>query len=92
MLRKIPGIELKEIADSHLCCGSAGTYNIEQPEIAGKLGEEKAENVIGTAAEILASGNIGCLTQLQNHLARKGSPITVRHTMQVLRDAYRGEL
>jgi len=92
LLRSIPGVELAELPDAHLCCGSAGTYNIDQPEIAASLGEQKARNVIATGARLVASGNIGCLTQLRLHLARLGSPIRVRHTMQVLRDAYSGTI
>jgi glycolate oxidase iron-sulfur subunit len=74
--------------DAQICCGSAGSYNLDQPEIAASLGEKKARAVMATGAEVVASGNIGCLTQLRMHLAKLGSPIRVRHTMQVLRDAY----
>ncbi|MCH2114460.1 MAG: glycolate oxidase subunit GlcF [Pirellulales bacterium] len=88
LLRMIPDLELCEIADAHLCCGSAGTYNIDQPEIAGSLGAQKVAHVLAADPDIVASGNIGCLTQLQTHLASKDSPIRVRHTMQILRDAY----
>lgn len=87
LLRAIPGIELVPIADAHLCCGSAGTYNLDQPDIAASLGAQKAKAVIATGADVVASGNIGCLTQLRTHLARAGSSLPVRHTMQVLRDA-----
>jgi glycolate oxidase iron-sulfur subunit len=87
LLRTIPGIELVELADAHLCCGSAGTYNIDQPAVADSLGAQKARAIIATGADVVASGNIGCLTQLRAHLARLGSPIRIRHTMQVLRDA-----
>jgi glycolate oxidase iron-sulfur subunit len=86
LLRAIPGVELVELASPHLCCGSAGTYNIDQPEIAASLGEKKARAVLATGAQIVASGNIGCLNQLRLHLAKLGSPLPVRHTMQVLRD------
>jgi glycolate oxidase iron-sulfur subunit len=88
LLRAIPGVELCELADAQICCGSAGTYNIDQPEIAASLGEKKARSVIATGAQVVASGNIGCLTQLRLHLAKLGSAVQVRHTMQVLRDAY----
>ncbi len=88
LLRAIPGVELCELADAQMCCGSAGSYNLDQPEIAASLGEKKARAVIATGAEVVASGNIGCLTQLRMHLARQGSSIRIRHTMQVLRDAY----
>jgi glycolate oxidase iron-sulfur subunit len=88
LLRAIPGVTLLELANAHLCCGSAGTYNLDQPETAASLGEQKARAVMATGAEDVASGNIGCLTQLRVHLEKLGSPIRVRHTMQVLRDAY----
>jgi glycolate oxidase iron-sulfur subunit len=88
LLRGIPGLDLREIANAHLCCGSAGTYNLDQPAIAHSLGAQKAKAVTATGATVVATGNIGCLTQLRTHLANTSSPITVRHTMQVLRDAY----
>jgi glycolate oxidase iron-sulfur subunit len=88
LLRAIPGLELVEITTPHLCCGSAGTYNLDQPEIAASLGEKKARAVLATGAQVVASGNIGCLNQLRLHLTRLGSSIQVRHTMQVLQDAY----
>jgi glycolate oxidase iron-sulfur subunit len=96
LLRAIPGVELRELANAHLCCGSAGTYNLDQPETASSLGRQKAEAVVaalsmgpGPAGEgIVASGNIGCLTQLRAHLDKLGAKIRVQHTMQVLRDAY----
>jgi glycolate oxidase iron-sulfur subunit len=75
------------IADAHLCCGSAGTYNLDQPEIAASLGAQKARAVIATGADVVATGNIGCHTQLRAHLARESSSMLVRHTMQILRDA-----
>ncbi len=87
----IPGAEIKEIADSHLCCGSAGTYNIDQPEIAGSLGQQKVDNILATGPDVVATGNIGCLTQLATHLAQKKSRVPVRHTMQIIRDAYAGK-
>ena len=92
LLKSVPGIELVEIAASHLCCGSAGTYNIDQPEIAASLGEQKVRNILATSCDLVATGNIGCMTQLQTHLASQGKAVPVRHTMQVLRDAYRGTL
>jgi glycolate oxidase iron-sulfur subunit len=91
LLRGIPGVDLREVANAHLCCGSAGTYNLDQPEIAASLGAQKAKAVLATGATVVATGNIGCLTQLKSHLARVGSPVRVRHTMQVVRDAYEAE-
>lgn len=86
LLRAIPGVELVDIADADLCCGSTGD-NLDQPEIAASLGERKARAVAATGADLAVSGNIGCLTQLEIHLRRIGSPMRVRHTVQVLRDA-----
>jgi len=88
LLRSIPGLEICEIEDSHICCGSAGTYNFDQPEIAFSLGEKKVLSILRTGASLVATGNIGCMTQVQAHLKRLGSPLVVRHTMQILRDAY----
>jgi glycolate oxidase iron-sulfur subunit len=88
LLGGIPGVALREITNPHLCCGSAGTYNLDQPAIASSLGAQKAEAVLATEATIVATGNIGCLTQLRTHLQKLGSNVQVRHTMQVLRDAY----
>ena len=88
LLRAIPGVQLCELPDAHLCCGSAGSYNLDQPQIAASLGEKKAQTVLAIGAEVLATGNIGCLTQLRAHFAKLGSNLPVRHTIQVLRDAY----
>jgi glycolate oxidase iron-sulfur subunit len=89
LLRAIPGVQLCELPDAHLCCGSAGSYNLDQPQIASALGETKAKAILATGAEVLATGNIGCLTQLRTHFDKLGSKLPVRHTIQVLRDAYR---
>ena len=82
-----PASKCCELADPHLCCGSAGTYNLDQPEIAASLGAQKARAVIATGADVVATGNIGCLTQLRVHLKKLGSTIRVKHTLQILRDA-----
>jgi glycolate oxidase iron-sulfur subunit len=83
-------VELCELSDVHLCCGSAGTYNLDQPATAASLGAQKANAVVATGADVVASGNIGCLTQLRSHLEKMNSSIRVRDTMQVLRDGYIG--
>ena len=88
LLRMVPGLEIRELADAHLCCGSAGSYNMDQPETAASLGAQKAKAVLATGATVVASGNIGCLTQLKVHLEKLNSPVRVRHTLQVVRDAY----
>ena len=88
LLGAIPNVDLLEPDDWELCCGSAGTYNIEQPEVAGELGRRKAEALLATRAEGVATGNIGCLTQIQTHLRALGSDLPVMHTVQVLDRAY----
>ena len=88
LLAAIPRAKLIDLPDPHLCCGSAGTYNLDQPEIAASLGAARAHTIIGTHADVVATGNIGCLTQLKLHLAKQGADIPIRHTMQILRDAY----
>jgi glycolate oxidase iron-sulfur subunit len=87
LLRHIPGLELVELPNAHLCCGSAGTYNLDQPEIADSLGRDKANTIAALTPELVATGNIGCITQLRAHL---GHRVPIRHTFQVLRDAYAG--
>ncbi|HUF63171.1 MAG TPA: heterodisulfide reductase-related iron-sulfur binding cluster [Verrucomicrobiales bacterium] len=91
LLRATPGVELVELAEGHLCCGSAGTYNLEQPEIAAELGEYRARTILDSGCEVAATGNIGCLTQMRYHLQRLGSRIRVLHTVEVLAAAARGK-
>ncbi len=81
-----------EIPEGALCCGSAGTYTLEQPDVAGQLGERKARHIIASGAEALATGNIGCLTQIRAHLAALDHPVPLYHTIQVLDRAYAGTL
>jgi glycolate oxidase iron-sulfur subunit len=86
-LLKAAGFRVKEPAEGHLCCGSAGTYNILQPEIATRLRDRKAANIAKTEPEIVAAGNIGCLTQLRPAL---GAPCV--HTAELLDWATGGPL
>jgi glycolate oxidase iron-sulfur subunit len=88
LLRAIGGVELVEPEGWELCCGSAGTYNVEKPDIAARLGARKAENLLATGADLVASGNIGCLTQVRTHLRAAGRELPVMHTVQVLARAY----
>ncbi|MGW8249065.1 MAG: (Fe-S)-binding protein [Anaerolineales bacterium] len=92
LLARIPGLELLPIPEGELCCGSAGTYNIEQPELARQLGERKVQHILSTGAQAVATGNIGCMVQLRTHLDSLGEPIAVWHTMEVLDFAYRGRV
>ncbi|MCS7054900.1 MAG: heterodisulfide reductase-related iron-sulfur binding cluster [Thermoflexales bacterium] len=87
LLRAIPNVSLVEIPEGEICCGSAGTYNIEHPDIADQLGERKVRNILATGAEVVATGNIGCLVQIRTHLRRAGHPLPVVHTMEILAQA-----
>lgn len=92
LLKAIPGLELMEIPDGEICCGSAGSYNIDQPEIAAQLGKRKADAILSTGADWLATGNIGCITQIEHHLCKAPQPVKVRHTLEILAMAYAGKL
>ncbi len=87
LLRMLDGVELCELSETELCCGSAGTYNLDQPEIAAQLGRAKAEQVIATGADCLVLGNIGCMVQIRQHLRALGSNMPVMHTIELLAKA-----
>jgi glycolate oxidase iron-sulfur subunit len=89
LLRAIPGLTLKEMHESSLCCGSAGIYNITEPEMAARLGNRKLDNAEATRADILVTANPGCHLQLAGGLRRRGSAMQVRHIIEVLDEAYR---
>lgn len=72
------GFTVKDVAEGHICCGSAGTYNLMQPEIAGQLRARKLDNIRRTRADVIAAGNIGCMTQLA------GDALPVVHTVELL--------
>ena len=91
LLRKIPGIKLREPLDASLCCGSAGIYNMLQPETADELGRQKANNLINTGASAIASPNPGCSLQIQKHLELEGSEVKIFHPVELLDYSIRGE-
>jgi glycolate oxidase iron-sulfur subunit len=88
LLGAIPNLTVAEISEGDICCGSAGTYNIEQPDIAAQLGERKARNILKTEADAVCTGNIGCLVQIRTHLTKAGKPLPIWHTLEVLAQAY----
>jgi glycolate oxidase iron-sulfur subunit len=90
LLAGIPGLELREIADPEICCGSAGVYNLLQPEAAQELGGRKAAGVRATGAELLVAANPGCSLQIATALRRVGEDIRVAHTAEVLDASLRG--
>ena len=92
LLELVAGLELVPVPDADSCCGSAGIYNIEQPHLAREIGDRKVDALLSTGAELVASGNIGCIMQLRSRLRERGLDLPVLHTMEVLDLAYRGEL
>src|SRR6185312_6665374 len=92
LLRSIPGVELVEPAEQELCCGSAGIYNLVQPEAARELGERKARNVTATEPDVYASANPGCLLQVSAALRRAGHPLPALHPVELLDASLRGGL
>jgi glycolate oxidase iron-sulfur subunit len=84
LLRGTPGLELVEPAEWELCCGSAGIYNLIQPEPAAELGERKARNLLDTGAEAVVAANPGCALQISAHTERLGRPLPVLHPMELL--------
>jgi glycolate oxidase iron-sulfur subunit len=81
-----------EIPESAVCCGSAGIYNLVQPEAANALGDRKAQLIAPLQADVIATGNPGCLLQLQSALTRSGGKIPVVHTIQLLDSSLRARL
>jgi glycolate oxidase iron-sulfur subunit len=84
LLRRIPGLKLVELAESDLCCGSAGVYNVLEPGMADALLERKVARILETGASIVASGNPGCLLQIQKGLRARGAAIEVIHPVELL--------
>jgi glycolate oxidase iron-sulfur subunit len=84
LLRAIPELTIVELADAGMCCGSAGVYNLLQPEAATELGIRKADSVQATGASLLISANPGCTLQISSALAARGEHIAVAHTAEVL--------
>jgi glycolate oxidase iron-sulfur subunit len=90
LLAGIPDLEVREIADADICCGSAGVYNLIKPEPARELGDRKAANVVATGADLLITANPGCLMQVDSALRRQGRSIALAHTIEVLDASIRG--
>jgi glycolate oxidase iron-sulfur subunit len=91
LLNAIPGIELVELPEATWCCGSAGIYNLTQPEMAGQLLERKVKHIRSTGARVVATANPGCLLQVINGCQAAGVPVRVAHPVTLLAEAYRAE-
>lgn len=84
LLRQVPGVELVEAEHSADCCGSAGIYNLLQPELAAAIGERKAAEIRACAPAAIATGNPGCMMQIDSHMHRSGHSVPVRHPVEFL--------
>jgi glycolate oxidase iron-sulfur subunit len=84
LLRSIPGLDLCEIPESEVCCGSAGIYNLLEPDTAARLRDRKVQHLLTTDAEVVVSGNPGCLMQIASGLERAGRPIRTMHLVELV--------
>ena len=80
-----------ELAESELCCGAAGTYNLTQPEMATRLSRRKLDNILNTGARIVATANAGCLLQIAREARTQGEKLAIVHPIDLLDLSYRGE-
>ncbi|RMF97693.1 MAG: (Fe-S)-binding protein [Planctomycetota bacterium] len=90
LVGQIPGIRLVPLPESDMCCGSAGTYNLLQPEMANRLVERKVDNILNTGAPIVLASNAGCMLQIARELRRRNAPVAVLHPMELLDWSYTG--
>jgi glycolate oxidase iron-sulfur subunit len=90
LLAGIPGVELLDLPEAALCCGSAGIYNLVQPETADTLADRKAQLIASAQPEVVATGNIGCMLQIGAAVARNGKATPVFHTIQLIDASIRG--
>ena len=90
LLQAIPGLQLTDLHESDWCCGSAGTYNLTEPEMARRLLDRKVDNIQATEVDLVVTGNPGCLMQIRAGLQQRGLPIKAIHTVDLLAEAYEG--
>ena len=90
LLRQIPGLKLVELDESDLCCGAAGTYNLTEPELAGRLSRRKLKHILNTGARVVATANTGCLMQIACEARQQGHPLRIMHPVELLDLSYRG--
>ena len=90
MLQTIPGLELCEIPEAGICCGSAGVYNLVEPDTAGDLGDRKARHITTTGAEAVVSSNPGCLLQIASRMEQAGQPTRTFHLVELVDASMRG--
>ncbi len=90
LLAAIPGLDVVPLEEADWCCGSAGTYNVTQPDLARSILERKIANIVRTGADTVVTANPGCLMQIQSGLRQAGSGVRVVHLLDLLDQAYRG--
>jgi glycolate oxidase iron-sulfur subunit len=91
LLETIPGLQLVSLPESEICCGAAGSYNLTQPQMAERLGERKARNILATGAEAVFTGNVGCLLQVARYLRKQRPNLWVAHPVDALWASYSGQ-
>ncbi|MBN2024260.1 MAG: (Fe-S)-binding protein [Pirellulales bacterium] len=91
LLAQIPGLVVKDLPETEICCGSAGTYNLNEPGMARRLGDRKLENVVRTGARIVLASNAGCLLQILREIHEHREPLVAMHPMDLLDLSYRSE-
>lgn len=92
LLAQIPGLKLRDLPESELCCGAAGTYNLTEPEMAARLSRRKLENIRKTGARICITANAGCALQIAREARAQGLQLSVVHPMEMLDWSYRNML
>ncbi|HMB96382.1 MAG TPA: heterodisulfide reductase-related iron-sulfur binding cluster, partial [Tepidisphaeraceae bacterium] len=90
LLSKIPGLKIIPLPESDICCGAAGTYNLQHPQMATALADRKLSNIASTGASVCAIGNIGCTMHLSSIAHSRGEKLTIVHPVQLLHRAVFG--
>ncbi|HEV3021608.1 MAG TPA: heterodisulfide reductase-related iron-sulfur binding cluster [Pirellulales bacterium] len=90
ILARVPGLELRDLPETEICCGAAGTYNLTEPEMAGRLSRRKLANIVRTQAQIVLTANAGCLLQIGREARQQGQRLWVAHPIDLLDLSYRG--
>nr|MDQ6932128.1 (Fe-S)-binding protein [Candidatus Eremiobacteraeota bacterium] len=89
LLEQIPGLTLREMPESSVCCGSAGIYNLTQPDMSSQLQQRKISNIKSAGADVVITANPGCALQISAGLSESGNSTPVRHVVEMLDLAYR---
>jgi glycolate oxidase iron-sulfur subunit len=92
LLEMIPGLELVPLAEPEICCGAAGSYNVTEEEMAQRLGQRKAKNIVDAKVQAVFTGNVGCLLQIGRYLRRQQPGILIAHLVDALWASYSGDL